>query len=107
VKDVDYALALLQRQLQGMSQEELAKFDEDKFFTESLRKTHPYLYGESVQPVTTSPTGDPKAPPTPPAPRAPTPPPGGTKKASEMTRTEYYERLNKLGLTPPQHGSPS
>lgn len=109
VKDTDYALTILQRKLSGMSQADLDKFDEEKFFSTDLRKTHPYLYGESTQPVTTSPTSDPRAPtssPTPPKAPAPPAPAGDKKDARTMSRKEYEDALRARGLTPPQLGSP-
>ena len=52
VKDVDYALRLIQRELEGKDERALATFSEDKFF-ENLRASHPYLFGETVVPATT------------------------------------------------------
>ena len=52
VKDVDYALRLIQRELEGKDETALASFDESKFFG-TLRQTHPYLFGELVVPATT------------------------------------------------------
>jgi hypothetical protein len=52
VKDVDYALNLLQRNLQGKSDAELEAFDEGKFF-DDLRGSHPYLFGITERPATT------------------------------------------------------
>lgn len=53
VKDVDYALRLLQRELDGKTEAELAGFDERAFFGQKLRSSHPYLFGETVVPATT------------------------------------------------------
>lgn len=52
VKDVDYALRLIQRELEGKDEKALATFDEGKFF-DTLRASHPYLFGEMVVPATT------------------------------------------------------
>ena len=52
VKDVDYALRLIQRELEGKDEKALAAFDEGKFFS-TLRTSHPYLFGEMVVPATT------------------------------------------------------
>ena len=52
VKDVDYALRLIQRELEGKDEKALATFDEAKFF-DTLRGSHPYLFGEMVVPATT------------------------------------------------------
>lgn len=54
VRDVDYAVDLLQRRTRGMSDEELNAFEEQKYFSEELRKSHPYLYGEEKVPAHTS-----------------------------------------------------
>lgn len=103
VQDVDYALALCQRQLSGMSDEELAKFDEVKFFKEELRRLKPYLYETVEQPVTTSPPPSDPKPPTPPG-RPPAPPPD--KDIRTVSRQEYKARLAKLGITDPSVGAP-
>jgi hypothetical protein len=47
VKDVDYALRLLTRELEGKDEAALAAFDEGKFFS-NLRAERPYLFGETV-----------------------------------------------------------
>ena len=52
VKDVDYALRLIQRELEGKDEKALSTFDEGKFF-DTLRASHPYLFGEMVVPATT------------------------------------------------------
>lgn len=52
VRDVDYALRLIQRELEGKDEKGLAAFDEAKFF-DGLRQSHPYLFGETVVPATT------------------------------------------------------
>ena len=52
VKDVDYALRLIQRELEGKDEAGLRTFDETKFF-DGLRQSHPYLFGEMVVPATT------------------------------------------------------
>lgn len=52
VRDVDYALRLIQRELEGKDERGLAAFDEAKFF-DGLRQSHPYLFGETVVPATT------------------------------------------------------
>ena len=52
IKDVDYALRLLTRELEGKDEAALAAFDEAKFF-DNLRAERPYLFGEMVIPATT------------------------------------------------------
>lgn len=51
-QDPEYAIRLLTKHVEGLSDEETAKFDEAKFFA-GLRETHPYLFGEVVRPATT------------------------------------------------------
>lgn len=101
VKDVDYAVALLQRSIQGKTAEELKSFDEGKFF-EELREKQPYLFGETVRPATTGTGGK-----EPPAPR-----PGTVHQSSaangqadvkKMDRQQFEAHLQKLGLRPPSH----
>jgi hypothetical protein len=106
VKDVDYAVELLHRETRRKSSESpeewemrIKAIDERKFF-ENLRGPHSYLFGETVVPATTGPTGE----------RAPAPKPGevtrretdqGKFDARTATDAEYKARLRKLGLTPP------
>lgn len=97
VKDVDYAVTLLRRSIDGKSEKELQSYDEQKFFSD-LRERHPYLFGEVVRPVTTG-TG---------AGNAPTaPPPGKVTQqtatsaqvdASKMNDKDFREHLRKRGL---------
>lgn len=57
VKDVDYVIRLLARELQGKTQEEIAAFDRSKFY-DSTRKDKPYLFGETVVAATTGTGGE-------------------------------------------------
>lgn len=99
VKDVDYALRLLTRELENKDESELAKFDERAFF-EGLRKAKPYLFGELVQPATTG-TGIGAAPaaPKPGAVTAETAKNGQTD-ARKMNQQEFSELLRKRGINP-------
>ena len=99
VKDVDYALRLLTRELEGKDEAAMAAFDERAFF-DGLRKTKPYLFGETVLPATTGP-GAGAAP--------PAPKPGqvqtdnarnGHLDARKMNGQEFNELLRKRGLDP-------
>lgn len=109
VKDVDYAVELLRRDIKGKTEDELKSYDEVKFFG-SLKERHPYLFGEVTKPVTTGtggkqPEGDAKKG----ADAAPPKPGDATKKGAEekqtdankMSPTEYREHLGKRGLTQP------
>ncbi len=97
VKDVDYAMRLLTRDLEGKTEEDLKTFDEGKFF-EGLRKPHPYLFGETTQPATTGNNAGS-------APTAPNPgaaagaaASGGQVDARTMDRKDYLEHLKARGL---------
>jgi hypothetical protein len=52
VQDVDYSIMLLTREVEKLTPEQAAQFDERAFF-EGLRKSKPLLFGETVQPATT------------------------------------------------------
>lgn len=103
VTDVDYALRLLTRQLEGKSEEEIGAFDRSAFYT-GLRKEKPYLFGETVAPATTGTNGV-KADGSNPA----APAPGGA--AVEQAKSDQFnartakpqeitDRLRALGLNP-------
>lgn len=105
VQDVDYAISLLQRKLQGRSARELESFDEDKFFREELRKTHPYLYGVVEQEATTGADENVIADAPPPGEKPAAPKGNGhAKDARELTPDQYHGRLKELGLGNPQSG---
>lgn len=98
IRDIDYAVRLLTRHLEGQDEKALEAFDEAKFF-DDLRGTHPYLFGEVTRPATTG-TGAGNAP--------PPPKPGGAAQAQsqgnqidarKMSREEYQEHLRKRGLS--------
>jgi hypothetical protein len=67
VQDIDYAITLFSREVERLTPEQAATFDEKQFF-EGLRKSKPLLFGESVVPANTG-TGAGGAP-TPPKPGA-------------------------------------
>lgn len=98
VRDVDYALRLLQRDLEGKDEAALAAFDEGKFF-DNLRASHPYLYGETVVPATTG-TGVGAAPS---APKAGTVQQAqgaaGNKDARSLSQDEFQKLLRARGLS--------
>lgn len=98
IRDIDYAVRLLTRHLEGKEEAELQAFDEGKFF-DDLRSTHPYLFGEVTKPATTG-TGTGNAPPPPkPGTAAQTQAQSGQVDARKMTREEYNEHLRKKGLS--------
>jgi len=105
VQDVDYALHLLRKELRGKGPEELAKFDESKWFSEDLRKLAPYVFGTRTEPATTGPSATQQAP--------KPPPPEQAAKANgsaqlvdvmKMSRQEYLDYLRKKGLSDPASG---
>lgn len=101
VKDVDYAVALIKRETQSMSSGQLDQFDEQRFFADTLRKSHPYLYGETVVPANTSaPTEGQGAPPPPASPPVAKDGEGkpGVVDANKLTRDEFDKLLRSRGL---------
>ena len=98
VKDVDYAIRLLTRHLDGKTEKELATFDESKFFGE-LRTSHPYLFGEVVKAANTG-TGTNGNPPAPkPGAAAGAAAAGGQADAKKMSREEFLAHIAKRGLS--------
>jgi predicted secreted protein len=97
VKDVDYALRLLQRDLEGKTESELSAYDEGSFF-DKLRGSHPYLFGETVVPASTG-TGTNGAPP---APKAGTVQQAqgqaGNFDARTVSKEEFQKLLRQRGL---------
>jgi hypothetical protein len=97
VKDIDYALRLLQRDLEGKSEAELEAYDEGVFF-DKLRGSHPYLFGETVVPASTG-TGTNGAPP---APKASTiqqaQGQAGNLDARTLSKQEFDKLLRARGL---------
>lgn len=99
VHDTDYAIRLLTRHLEGLSEENLAKFDELEFFS-SLREKHPYLFGEVTRPATTGHGGN-GSPATPkPGDAAKSAAQGGKTDARKMNPQEFSDLLRKRGLNP-------
>lgn len=114
VHDVDYALHLLKQDMRGKPAEELASFNEDEYFSKTLRQKHPHLYGTETRPATSgvdgSETGKGGAPP--PANGSAGGSNGGGENpksldAKKLSREEYQELLKKRGLTDPSVGMPS
>jgi hypothetical protein len=98
VRDVDYALRLLQRELEGKDEQALATFDEGKFF-ENLRASHPYLYGETVVPATTG-TGVGAAPSAPKAGAVQAAQgAAGNKDARSLSQDEFQKLLRARGFS--------
>ena len=98
IQDVDYAIRLVTRDLEGRSDEEISAFDERKFFAQ-LRKDKPYLAGEVVRPATTG-TG---------AAGVPAPTAGDMKQAAaavqqvdarKMSKQDYARHLQSRNFDP-------
>lgn len=104
VQDVDYGLELLRRKLTSLSADELRTFDEGKYFSEDLRKTHPYLYGVQERPAQTAApeTKQGGAPPPKKPEKKPTEKENGDVRS--MPRDEYLTKLRGLGLNDPSAG---
>jgi hypothetical protein len=100
VKDVDYAIRLLNRHVENKTEQELEGFDEVKFF-EGLRSTHSYLFGETVKPATTGVGGGTAPPPAPkPEDAAKAAGQNGMVDANKLDRKAFDEMLRKRGLNP-------
>jgi hypothetical protein len=111
VKDVDYSIELLRRELRAMDPAKRASFDEKKFFSDKLRNSHPYLYGTIEAPAHTAPTpivqqttATPATTPTPATKPTQATGPNGTLDARKLTPDEYSALLKKHGLTNPSAG---
>lgn len=99
IKDVDYAIRLLNRHVENKTEEELTGFDEVKFF-EGLRPGHPYLFGETVKPATTGVSGNPPPPAPKPEDAAKAAGQNGQVDARKMDQKQYQELLRQRGLNP-------
>lgn len=102
VKDVDYAIHLLRREIEGKNPEQLKGFDETKWFS-SLRETTPLIFGETVRPATTGTgiTGHPPAPrPTHITGQDPTS--AAIVDANKLDQSGFQKLLRKMGLN--SHG---
>jgi hypothetical protein len=102
VRDIDYAITLLERHISGKDESALADFDERAYFNQ-LRSSHPYLFGETVVAATTgnAAAAAPKAP----APNAVTQQTVSAQSvdARKMNREEYTALLRSRGLSVGTH----
>lgn len=110
VQDVDYALELLRRKINGKNVEELRGFSEDDFFVKELRSSHPYLYGVTDIPAnTTAPVEATKARVTTTVQAKPTSMPAPTNgnsmmDARKLSPQEYTDLLQRHGIKNPMAG---
>lgn len=98
VQDIDYAITLLTREVEKLTPEQAAQFDERAYF-DGLRKSKPMLFGEMVQPANTG-TGGGSAP-TPPRPGqvASQTAQNGKVDARKMDAKAYKELLQARGIS--------
>lgn len=98
VRDIDYAMRLMTRDLQGKSEKDLAEFSEEGFFS-GLREGHPYLFGEVSRPATTG-NGAGAAQGSPPNPGAAQQgaAQGGKVDVRTMSQEDYRKHLASRGL---------
>lgn len=102
IRDTDYAITLLTRHCEGLTDDDLNKFDEALYF-DGLRKTHPFLFGEVNVPANSGVGGN-GAPP-PPDPAAAARGSGaGAPDVRKMNKVEYDAHLRAKGYTPPSAG---
>lgn len=100
VRDIDYAVSLLARNLDAKSEEELAAFDEKQFFS-GLRNTHPYLFGEVARPATTGPGVGVQPAPLKPGTVAQATAQNAQVDARKMERQDFEAYLRSKGLSSP------
>lgn len=106
VQDIEYALHVLRQHLRGKNEQELSGFNEEKFFAETLRNSHPYLYGVETRPATSSPSVDtPPSRPAAPNMEPPVDPTSGPVDARKLDPKQYQELLRKRGITDPSVSS--
>lgn len=110
VHDVDYALHLLRRDMTGKTSQELDGFDEAKFFSENLRKSHPHLYGVESRPATTGTTAEKvssvRSSASPTASKEATEDGRATTDARKMSQDKFNELLRSRGISNPITGTP-
>jgi len=98
IRDLDYAVRLLEKHVENKEEKDLAGFDEVKFF-EGLRTPHPYLFGERVTPAHTGTTAQPPVPPKP-GDAAAAHAQNGKFDARSATAEEVQKQLAKRGIQP-------
>lgn len=103
VKDVDYAIHVLTKLMAKKTDAERKNFDENHFFAEVLKRSHPHLYVATEEPATTTTTTK--------TPAAPTTHKVDKDKVDEqkidaktMPRDAYHKLLRERGLVPPDQG---
>ena len=102
IRDLDYAIHLLEKEISGKDENALMDFDERTFF-EGLRGQHPYLWGETVVPATTG--NATAAAPSAPRPNTVTQQTAAAQQVDvrKMNRQEYEAHLRSRGLAVGMH----
>lgn len=97
IRDLDYAIHLLEREISGKDEAQLMDFDDRAFF-EGLRGSHSYLWGETVVPATTG--NATAAAPAAPRPNTVTQQTSAAQQVDvrKMNRQEYEAHLRSRGL---------
>lgn len=103
VQDVDYAMTLLNRKLQGLGEQEREAFDVAAFFGGTLKQAAPYLFAAQSVPATTGP-GGPEPAQAGPAQVTSASVSEAAKDARTLPRQEYEALLKKHGLVTPGNG---
>ena len=103
----EMAVSLYEKHVSQLSDEELESFDDEKFFSEHLRKSKPYLYGVREVPATTSATAPAATSATTPTATSTTTTAtsGGRVDTMKMSRKEFADYLASRGLTSPANGT--
>ncbi len=105
VQDVDYAVECFRRSIKGMSEDDLKTVDEKTFFGQTLRQTHPHLYGTEERPVNTgAPNAATKSKPAGANSAKPEGDANGKVDAMKLSPAEYQRRLRERGLQDPSSG---
>ena len=101
VKDPDLAIELLRRETAAMTPEQLATFDEKKYFAE-MRDKRPMLFGVETIPASTQPveTANVPAPAQPPSPAQSAPQKTEAVDGRALTPQQYDAVLKKHGISP-------
>lgn len=105
ITEVDFAVELLRKHVQGLDDKQRNAFDENAWF-KKLREEKPFLAGERTALANTSPTDKTEAKP-PPAQDGQKSADDGAKKpvdATKLSKAEYDKLLTELNLSSPSSG---
>jgi hypothetical protein len=99
ISDIDYAMTLLNRKIDSMTDTELKSFDENVFF-ESLKKDRPYLFRETTRPANTGVGGGNAPAPIAPGTAQAVVSANGRIDARKLTPQQFQELMAARGLNP-------